>query len=127
MSSSERLSRPPFGHAAQSYRRTAVQTAGPAQLIVEVHDAALTSVLQRASDTASDQALVRAHALVSELQSALRSDAGGTLARELDAFYDVVLHRLVDAYVKGNTTGLPQIADALREMRGAWFGLSGGS
>lgn len=125
MSSSERLSRPPFGHAAQSYRKTAVQTAGPAQLIVEVHDAALTSVLQRASDTASDRALVRAHALVSELQSALRADAGGTLARELDAFYDVVLHRLLDAYVHGNTAELPQIADALRELRGAWFALTG--
>ena len=124
MSSSERLSRPPFGHAAQSYRKTAVQTAGPAQLIVEVHDAALTSVLQRASDAASDRALMRAHALVSELQSALRSDAGGTLARELDAFYDVVLHRLVDAYAQGNTSGLVQIAAALRELRGAWFTLS---
>ena len=32
-----------LGHVAQSYRRTAVQTAGPAQLIVEVHDAALES------------------------------------------------------------------------------------
>ena len=124
MSSPARLSRPPFGHAAQSYRKTAVQTAGPAQLIVEVHDAALTSVLQRASEAASDRALMRAHALVSELQSALRTDAGGTLARELDAFYDVVLHRLVDAYVQGNTSGLPQIAAALRELRGAWFALS---
>ncbi|HKP56251.1 MAG TPA: flagellar export chaperone FliS [Polyangiales bacterium] len=124
MSSPARLSRPPFGHAAQSYRKTAVQTAGPAQLIVEVHDAALTSVLQRASEAASDRALMRAHALVSELQSALRTDAGGTLALELDAFYDVVLHRLVDAYVQGNTSGLPQIAAALRELRGAWFALS---
>ena len=118
-----RLSRPPFGHAAQSYRQTAVQTAGPAQLIVEVHDAALTSVLQRASHAANELALVRAHALVSELQSALRPESDGTLARELDAFYDAVLHRIVDAYVQGSTGGLPAVADALRELRGAWSAL----
>lgn len=118
----ERLSRPPFGHAAQSYRQTAVETAGPAQLIVEVHDAALTSVLQRASHVASELALVRAHALISELQSAVRTDAG-SLGQELHAFYDEVLHRLVDAYVDGNTSGLPQIAAALRELRSAWSAL----
>jgi flagellar biosynthetic protein FliS len=118
-----RLSRPPFGHAAQSYRQTAVQTAGPAQLIVEVHDAALTSVLQRATHAANELALVRAHALVSELQSALRPESGEALARELDAFYDLVLHRIVDAYVQGNTASLPAVADALRELRGAWSAL----
>ncbi|HKU36926.1 MAG TPA: flagellar export chaperone FliS [Polyangiales bacterium] len=125
MSSQQGLGRtPPFGHAARSYREIAVQTAGPAQLIVEVHDAALTSLLQHVSHAASDRALVRAHALVSELQSALRTDAGGTLARELDTFYDAVLHRLLDAYVQGDTAGLPQIADALRELRGAWSALT---
>jgi flagellin-specific chaperone FliS len=67
-------------------------------------------------------ALVRAHALVSELQSAVRTDAGA-LGLELHAFYDEVLHRLVDAYVDGNTSGLPQIAAALRELRGAWSAL----
>ena len=119
----EHLSRPPFGHAAQSYRQTAVDTAGPAQLIVEVHDAALTSVLQRANHVASEQALVRAHALISELQSAIPVDAGGPLARDLHAFYDEVLRRIVDAYVQRTTTGLPQIAAALRELRGAWASL----
>lgn len=116
----ERLSRMPFGQAAQSYRQIAVDTAGPAQLIVEVHDAALTSVLQRANHVASELALVRAHALISELQSAVCTDDGGPLAHELHAFYDEVLHRIVDAYVEGNTSGLPQIAAALRELRGAW-------
>jgi flagellar biosynthetic protein FliS len=116
----ERLSRPPFGHAAQSYRQTAVDTAGPAQLIVEVHDAALTSVLQRANHVASDLALVRAHALISELQSAVCTETGNSLGHELHAFYDEVLDRIVDAYVAGNTSGLPQIAAALRELRGAW-------
>lgn len=113
-------SRPPFGHAAHSYRQIAVQTAGPAQLIVEVHDAALASVLQRASHAANELALVRAHALVSELQSALRPESGESLVRELDAFYDELLHRIVDAYVQGSTTTLPQVADALRELRSAW-------
>lgn len=119
----ERLSRPPFGHAAQSYRQTAVDTAGPAQLIVEVHDAALTSVLQRAHHVASELALLRAHALVSELQSAVQTEAGGPLARELHEFYDEVLRRIVDSYVQGTTAGLPQIAAALRELRGAWSAL----
>lgn len=121
----ERLSsRPPFGHAAQSYRQIAVDTAGPAQLIVEVHDAALTSVLQRANHVASELALVRAHALISELQSAVCADTENPLGRELHAFYDEVLHRLVGAYVDGTTTALPQIAAALRELRAGWSTLT---
>ena len=114
----------PFGHAAQSYRKTAVETAGPAQLIVAVHDAALTSVLQRASHVASEHALMRAHSLVSELQSALRPEHDNGLAAELNAFYDTLLHRLVNAYVEGNTSALPQVAAALRELRSAWSELS---
>jgi flagellar biosynthetic protein FliS len=121
----ERLSvAAPFGHAAQSYRKAAVETAGPAQLIVEVHDAALTSVLQHTSHVASELALVRAHSLVCELQSALRPEHDTGLATELNAFYDALLHRLVNAYVDGNTSALPQVAAALRELRSAWSQLS---
>lgn len=113
-----------LGHVAQSYRRTAVQTAGPAQLIVEVHDAALTNVLQRANDAASDAALLRAHALVSELQSALCAEHDKALVQELSAFYDTVLQMLVDAYVQSSTAALPSVAAALRELRTAWCQLS---
>lgn len=121
---SERPQTAPPGHAAQRYRKTAVETAGPAQLIVEVHDAALTSVLQRANHAASELALLRAHALVCELQFALQPEHDRSLAEELDAFYDTLLGHLVDAYVHGSTHALPQIAAALRELRGAWSELT---
>jgi flagellar biosynthetic protein FliS len=125
VSGEQRLSVAPLGHAAQRYRKTAVETAGPARLIVELHDAALTSVLQRANHVGSELALVRAHALVCELQSALRPEHDRDLAHALDAFYDSVLHHIVDAYVQGSTHALPQVADALRELRGAWSELTG--
>jgi flagellin-specific chaperone FliS len=76
--------------------------------------------MQRANHVASELALVRAHALISELQSAVCTESGNSLGRELHEFYDEVLHRIVDAYVDGNTSSLPPIAAALRELRGAW-------
>lgn len=120
----ERPHSAPLGHAAQRYRKTAVETAGPARLLLEVHDAALTSVLQRANHVASEVALLRAHALVCELQAALQPEHDRGLAEELDAFYDALLGHLVDAYVHGSTEALPQVASALRELRGAWSELT---
>jgi flagellar biosynthetic protein FliS len=113
-----------FGHAAATYRKTRVNTAGGPQLVVEVHDAAIACVLAPSSHAETGGALLRAHTLISELQATLQAEHDASLASELSAFYDAVLHRIVKAYVRDETGPLISVAAALRELRGAWHKLS---
>ena len=113
-----------LGHAAASYRKTRAQTAGGPRLLVEVHDAAIACVLAPNPHAENGGALLRAHTLISELQATLQPEYDAGLARELSAFYDAVLHRIVTAYVRDETTQLVGVATALRELRTAWNTLS---
>jgi flagellin-specific chaperone FliS len=109
------------GHAAAVYRRTRVHTAGGTRLLVEVYDAAIACLLSPGSQpSAEDGALLRAHALVSELQATLHPEHDAALADELNVFYDVVLHQIVDAYVTMDSRPLVSVAACLRELRVAW-------
>jgi flagellar biosynthetic protein FliS len=112
-----------FGHAAALYRRTRVHTAGATRLLIDVHDAAITCLLSP-PDAETGHPLLRAHALVSELQATLHPEHGAVLASELSGFYDAILHRIVDAYVSNDTRSLAPIAAGLRELRAAWHTLS---
>ena len=113
-----------LGHAAATYRRTRVHTAGAARLLVEVHDAAIACLLSPSVQAETGGALLRAHALVSELQATLQPEHDAALANELSAFYDAILRRIVNAYVRDETGPLIGVAAALRELRGAWHTLS---
>jgi flagellar biosynthetic protein FliS len=113
-----------FGHAAALYRRSRVHTAGATRLLVEVHDAAIACLLSPTPHAETGGSLLRAHALVSELQATLQPEHDAALAGELSVFYDVVLHRIVDAYVSRDTRALVSVAAGLRELRSAWNTLS---
>jgi flagellar biosynthetic protein FliS len=113
-----------FGHAAATYRRTRVHTAGAARLLVEVHDAAIACLLSPSMHAEAGGALLRAHALISELQATLQPEHDAALAKELSAFYDHVLRRIVNAYVRDESGPLVSVAAALRELRAAWHTVS---
>lgn len=110
------------GHAAAVYRKTRVHTAGATRLLVEVYDAAIACLLSPGSQppNVDDGTLLRAHALVSELQATLHPEHDALLADELNVFYDVVLHQIVDAYVSMDTRPLASVVAGLRELRAAW-------
>jgi flagellin-specific chaperone FliS len=109
------------GHAAAVYRKTRVHTAGATRLLVEVYDAAIACLLSPGSQpNVDDSTLLRAHALVSELQATLHPEHDALLANELNVFYDVVLHQIVDAYVSMDTRPLASVVAGLRELRAAW-------
>lgn len=112
-----------LSHAAAVYRKTRVHTASDARLLVDVHDAAIACVLSPHTPSEAGTALLRAHALVSELQATLRPEHDAQLASELSSFYDAILQRIVDAYLQEETQPLVSVAAALRELRSAWSSL----
>jgi flagellin-specific chaperone FliS len=110
-----------LSHAAALYRKARVSTLSDALLLVEVHDAAIACVLS----PNHGQPLLRAHALITELQATLQPEHDAALAGELSEFYDAILQRIVDAYLLEEPEPLLSVAAALRELRSVWSRLSG--
>lgn len=109
-----------FRHAAAVYRKTRVNTSSDQLLLLEMHDAAIACVLSPASNAETGSPLMRAHALISELQATLEPEHDVALAQALSGFYDAILQRIVDAYVSDEPEPLLSVAAALRELRSAW-------
>lgn len=113
-----------LSHAAAAYRKTRVATSTDALLLVDVHDAAIACVLSPSSVTEAGHPLIRAHALITELQATLQPVHDQALAGELSHFYDTLLQRIVEAYLQEQPEPLMSVAAALRELRSAWYQLS---
>jgi flagellin-specific chaperone FliS len=109
-----------YRHVAAVYRKTSVSTSNDHLLFLEMHDAAIACVLSPAPSTESGHPLMRAHALISELQATLDPAQDAELAGALNGFYDALLARIVDAFVCDEPEPLLSVAAALRELRGAW-------
>lgn len=107
-------------HVAAVYRKTCVSTANDRFLFLEMHDAAIACVLSPAPSAEAGHPLMRAHALISELQATLDPAQDAELASTLSRFYDALLARIVDAFVSNAPEPLLSVAAALREARSAW-------
>lgn len=119
--------------AAAAYRQTHVESSSPLELVALLYDGALRftaatrDAIARHDLPARRDALSRAIAIVSELQTTLNPAEGGEIAASLDALYTYVLGRLVDVNVKRDDSALDEVDGLLRPLRDAWRELAAGS
>jgi flagellar secretion chaperone FliS len=116
----------PHGRATQQYLQTQVRSSTPLELVVMLYDGAL-----RATATASDAmanrdiptrraSLSRAMAIISELQSTLDMDRGGTISSELDRLYSWMSSQLVDATVRQDPGPIHEVRRTLEILQDGW-------
>jgi flagellar protein FliS len=114
----------------ESYRRTEIESRTPLELVVMLYDGALRflrearAAIERRDVRARRDAVARALAIVSELQSTLDMDAGGDLARRLDQIYSYVTARVTDASFAQNVEPLDEAIRILVPLRDAWAAIS---
>ena len=124
----------PFKSQANTYNRIQVETgvngADPHQLVTMLLDGALSSLgaainaLSTGNIAVKCKAIARAVSIVEEgLRGALDMNAGGEVARTLDALYACVLVRLSRANVENNATMLHECIELLTPMRDAWVSI----
>lgn len=119
---------PPRGVA--SYRQTEVQSRTPLELVVMLYDGALRFIAQareaigRRDIASRHQAVSRALAIISELQSTLDLTAGGEIAVELDRLYTYVAERLTRASIDQDSGPLDEAARILTTLRDGWATIS---
>lgn len=112
--------------AASAYRQTEVQSRTPLELVVMLYDGALRFIAQardaieRKDIRARREAISRALAIMSELQSTLDMDKGGIISEKLDSLYVYINGRLIDASSKQDTRPIDEAARLLTGLRDSW-------
>lgn len=124
----------PAQQALAQYNRvgtvSAVEDASPHRLIQLLLDAGLERIAgaRRALDAgdiaARGEAIGKALDIVAGLRSSLNFEAGGELATNLDALYDYLERRLLQANLEADAEMLDEAATLLRQVKDGWDGIA---
>jgi flagellar protein FliS len=106
---------------------TSIGSASPHKLIVMLYDGALVAVLSaqthmKAGDIpAKGAAISKAIAIIDNgLRAALDREAGGEIAAGLDALYEYMSARLLQANLHNDPAMLAEVHKLLADLREAW-------
>ena len=112
--------------ARSAYQRIEANGSNGVQLVVMLYDGAIRflgdakACAERGDRRGKATAISRTLAIIGELQSTLKLDEGGEIAKSLDALYTYITERVLDASIKGNDHGLDEAAKILRTLNSAW-------
>jgi flagellar secretion chaperone FliS len=123
---------------ARTYQAQSILTASPGQLVLMMYDGALRFMAQaRAALTGPgddphriesvNTALLRAQAVIAELQANLDHAAGGEFAQNLDRLYDYHQRRLLEANIRKDDQIVAEVERLVRELREGWADMLRGS
>jgi flagellar secretion chaperone FliS len=116
---------------ARTYRSNAILTASPGQLVLMLYDGALKAMAlaregfktpvddpRRISNI--NQHLLKAQAILNELQNGLNMEAGGEFAQTMHRLYDYHSRRLFEANLRKQEAPVIEVEGLVRELRDAW-------
>jgi flagellar protein FliS len=121
----------PVQNFARTYRTNAILTASPGQLVLMLYDGALKALAlareafaqaegePRRIEVINDQ-LLKAQAILDELQAGLNLEAGGELAGTMHRLYDYHNRRLFEANLQKREEPVIEVEALVRELRDAW-------
>ncbi len=113
-------------NAYQTYRQTQTQTAGPGELVLLMYRGAIrfTSAaiegIEARDISAAHTGLVKAQAILTELNETLDLERGGDIAANLRRIYEYMVRRLVEANVRKDAVPAREVLGLLRELLPAW-------
>jgi flagellar secretion chaperone FliS len=114
----------------QSYRQVATQTASPGQLVLMLYDGALKFLEQARTGFTFDDPrefnetinnnLLRAQAIINELNYSLNMPEGGEFAMRLRGLYDYFDQRLMHSNLHKEQGGIEEVIQHLTVLRDSW-------
>ena len=108
---------------------TSVQSATPHRLIEMLLDGAMARIavaqgqMERKETAAKGESISWAVTIIGGLRDSLNMDAGGMIAENLDALYDYMSRRLLEANLKNDTAALQEVHKLLSNIRSGWVGI----
>lgn len=121
-----------YARAAATYQHNAVMTASPEKIVKLLYEGAIKRLeqarvgLQAAQTARSPEvgaALSKAIGIIGELRACLDHDAGGDIARDLDALYEFALDQVSQSNLERTPDGVLAALDVLRTLKEAWDGI----
>ncbi len=112
--------------AMNTYRSTEVQSRTPLELVTMLNDGVIRflgnarDAVVRRDIAARRDALNRALAIISELQSTLNIEKGGAVAAELDRLYEYSTLRLLDAAMRNEVEPIDEVLRIFGILRDGW-------
>lgn len=116
---------------ARTYRTNAVLTASPGQLVLMLFDGAIKAMETaqaafalkeedpRQIKVINDQ-ILKAQAIIIELQAGLNMEAGGEFAQTMSRLYDYHQRRLLEANLRKDLKVLVEVIGLVGSLRDAW-------
>jgi len=116
---------------ARTYRVNSILTASPGQLVLMLYDGALKALALAREGFALpadeprriqviNEQLLKAQAILNDLQDGLNLEAGGEFARTMHRLYDYHNRRLLEANVRKQIEPVIEVERLVRELRDAW-------
>lgn len=111
---------------AQVGVQTSLESADPHRIVQLLMEGALNRIalvkghMQRGELAQKGEPLARAVAILAELRRSLNHEAGGEIARNLDALYEYMERRLLEANSKNDPAALDEVSGLLREIKSGW-------
>ena len=116
---------------ARTYRSNAILTASPGQLVLMLYDGALKALALAREAFATpaedprriqgiNQQLLKAQAILTELQNGLNLETGGEFAQTMHRLYDYHNRRLFEANLRKQEAPVIEVERLVRELRDAW-------
>lgn len=119
-----------YGNSSiDQYRKSAVTTASPLQLVIMLYDGALrfidsaTEALEQGDRFKQNHASQKAQKIITELMACLDMQRGGDVAQNLFALYTFVYNRLVEANLEDRPEYYGQAAKVLSDLKVSWVHL----
>jgi len=119
-----------YANRLQAYRQIATQTATPGQLVLMLYDGAIGFLeralagFQREDPLEFNQTIhnnvVRAQAVIRELNLTLNMEAGGELSVTLRQLYQYFDERLEESNITKQDSGVKEVIQRLTVLRDAW-------
>ncbi len=124
-----------FSNPWKSYHKVATQTASPGQLVLMLYDGAIR-FLERAltgfafDDPAEFNAsisnnILRAQAIINELNSSLDMEKGGDISINLRQLYTYFDRRMTESNIRKEQEGIKEVIERLTVLRDAWSTMLG--
>lgn len=113
-------------NSVQQYRKAAVNSASPLQLVIMLYDGAIRfmnqakDAMEKRELERQNEACKRAQDIISELMSCLDLKQGGEIAQNLFALYTFTFDRIVQANIEDNPVLIDQSIQVLAELRESW-------
>jgi flagellar secretion chaperone FliS len=111
---------------------TGVSSASPHKLIVMLYDGALAAIMTAMTQMKAGnvqekgKAISKAIRIIDEgLRASLDKQTGGEIAQNLDALYDYMSRRLLEANIKNQPDILDEVRGLLADLRDTWNQIGG--